>query len=98
MSVPGFGRLLLAPRRRGSRRPDSAVIPRYVVLLPITHTPPAGDTAGNEIPARVRQALGLDDSPSWVIVSEHNIDDGPNTGLAPLPGQLDAFSYCFIPS
>ena len=76
---------------------DPAVRPRYVVLLPITHTPPAGDTLGTEIPARVRQALGLDDAPSWVIVSEHNIDERPNAGLSPLPGLPDTFSYDFIP-
>ena len=67
------------------------------MLLPITHTPPAGDTVGIEIPARVRQALGLDDAPSWVIVSEHNVDEWPNAGLSPLPGQPDSFSYGFIP-
>ena len=76
---------------------DPAVLPRYVVLLPITHTPPAGDTVGIEIPARVRQAIGLDDMPSWVIVSEHNIDEWPNGGLSPLPGQPDVFGYGFIP-
>ena len=67
------------------------------MLLPITHTPPAGDTAGIEIPARVGQALGLDDTPSRVIVSEHNIDEWPNAGLSPLPGQPDTFSYGFVP-
>ncbi len=76
---------------------DPAVLPRYVVLLPITHTPPAGDTVGIEVPARVSQALGLDDAPSWVIVSEHNIDEWPNAGLSPLPSQPDTFSYGFIP-
>ena len=52
---------------------------------------------GIEIPARVRQALGLDDTPSWVIVSEHNIDEWPNAGLSPLPGRPDVLSYGFIP-
>lgn len=52
---------------------------------------------GIEVPARVRNALGLDDAPSWVIVSEHNIDEWPNAGLSPLPGQPDVFSYGFIP-
>lgn len=74
-----------------------AFVPRYVVLLPITHTAPAGDTVGIEIPARVRQAPGLDDAPGWVIVSEHNINEWPDAGLSPLPGLPDAFSYGFIP-
>ena len=76
---------------------DPAVRPRHAVLLPITHTPPTGDTVGIEIPPRVRQALGLDDAPSWVIVSEHNIDEWPNAGLSPLPGLPDTFSHGFIP-
>ena len=93
-----------AGRDQGKARPaclvaatDPAIVPRYVVLLPITHTPPGGDTAGIEIPARVRQALGLDDVPSWAIVSEHNIDEWPNGGLSPLPGRPDTFSHGFIP-
>jgi hypothetical protein len=68
-----------------------------VVILPITHSPPAQGTVGIEIPARVRQALGLDDAPSWVIVSEYNVDEWPNGGLTALPGRPGAFSYGFIP-
>jgi hypothetical protein len=71
--------------------------PRYVVLLPITHTPPSGDTVGVEIPAKVKQSIGLDDAPSWVIVSEHNIDEWPNGGLSAVPGKEAAFAYGFIP-
>lgn len=89
---------------RGKDRPtciiaatDSLVRPRYVVLLPITHTPPAGETVGVEIPPRVKQALGLDDEPSWAIVSEHNIDEWPNGGLSPVPGKSGVFAYGFIP-
>jgi len=76
---------------------DSAASPRFVVILPITHTPPDKDTVGLEIPAKVREALGLDDAPSWVIVSEHNVDEWPNAGLAPVPGRPGVFSYGFIP-
>jgi len=76
---------------------DDPAGPRYVVLLPITHSPPSGDTVGVEIPARVRQALGLDDAPSWVIVSEHNVDEWPNAGLSALPGTPGKFAYGFIP-
>lgn len=93
-----------AGRDQGRDRPtcivaatDSLVRPRYVVLLPITHTPPAGDTVGVEIPPRVKQALGLDDERSWVIVSEHNIDEWPNAGLSPVPGKPSVFAYGFIP-
>ena len=70
--------------------------PRYVVILPITHTPPDKDAVAIEIPANVRRAIGLDDAPGWIVVSEHNVDEWPNTGLAPLPGQPGVFLYAFI--
>ena len=71
--------------------------PRFVVLLPITHSPPDANTIGIEIPAKVKQALGLDELPSWIIVSEYNVDEWPNAGLSPLPGRPGVFSYGFIP-
>jgi hypothetical protein len=91
-------------RDQGKDRPacivaatDSLVLPRYVVLLPMTRTPPTGDTVGIEVPANVKRAIGLDDAPSWVIVSEHNIDEWPNAGLSPLPDRPGVFAYGFIP-
>jgi hypothetical protein len=90
--------------RQGKDRPaclvaatDSTVKPRFVVILPITHAAPSGNTVGIEIPAKVRAAIGLDDEPSWVIVSDHNVDEWPNAGLAPIPGQPGMFSYGFVP-
>jgi hypothetical protein len=76
---------------------DSAANPRFVVLLPITHSPPTGDAVGVAIPSKVRESIGLDDAPSWVIVSEHNVDEWPNAGLSPLPGRPGVFSYGFLP-
>jgi hypothetical protein len=99
-----------AGREQGKDRPaclvaatEPAASPRFVVILPITHTPPDsdtpdGETVGVEIPARVRAALGLDEAPSWVIVREYNVQEWrPNGGLAPLPGRPGVFSYGFIP-
>ncbi|MGH7126016.1 MAG: growth inhibitor PemK [Stellaceae bacterium] len=90
-------------RQQGKDRPaclvaaiDSTVAPRFVVILPITHARPDRNTVGIEIPAKVRKALGLDDGPSWVIVSEHNVD-APNAGLGSLPGRPGVFGYGFIP-
>lgn len=99
-----WSREAAAGRNQGKERPaclvaalDSTANPGFVVILPITHTPPDKGTVGVEIPAKVRQAIGLDDAPSWVIVSDHNIDAWPNGGLAPLPGRPGVFSYGFIP-
>jgi hypothetical protein len=76
---------------------DFVAMPRFVVILPITHMAPTGDTVGIEIPPKVRQALSFDQAPSWVVVSEHNIDAWPNPGLKPIPGRPGVFSYGFIP-
>ena len=93
-----------AGREQGKERPaclvaatDSLARPRFVVLLPITHTPPADATVSIEIPPKVRQALGLDDARCWVVASEHNVDEWPNAGLAPVPGRPRVFSYGFVP-
>jgi hypothetical protein len=64
---------------------DSLTKPRFVVLLPITHSPPDANTIGIEIPAKVKQALGLDELPSWIIVSEYNVDEWPNAACRPSP-------------
>jgi hypothetical protein len=80
-----WSREAAAGRDQGKERPaclvaatDTTVSPRFVVILPITHTRPDRDTVGVEIPAKVRAAIGLDDAPCWVIVSEHNVDEWPN--------------------
>jgi hypothetical protein len=93
-----------AGRDQGKDRPaclvaasDAAIRPRFVVILPITHSPPTSATSGIEIPPKVRQAIGLDNQPCWVIVSEHNIDEWPNAGLQPIPGRPGIFAYGFIP-
>jgi hypothetical protein len=75
---------------------DNTPNPKFVVLVPITHMPPEEGTAAIEIPVSVRQAIGLDDEPAWIVVSEYNIDEWPNAGLAPIPGTLGVYSYGFI--
>lgn len=99
-----WSREAAAGRDHGKDRPaclvaasEPVVRPQYVVILPITHSPPSGDTVGVEIPRRVCEALGLDDARSWVIVSEHNVDEWPNAGLLSIPGRPGAFAYGFVP-
>jgi hypothetical protein len=75
---------------------DRSVKPRYVVILPITHSAPDADTIAVAIPAAVGRTLGLDDATSWVIVSEHNVDEWPNGGLSPVPGDRTRFAYGFV--
>ena len=91
-------------RSQGKDRPacivvasDSSARPQFVVLLPITHSPPRDGDVGIEIPPRVRRAIGLDDEPAWILVSEHNVDEWPSAGVVPLPGKPDTFAYGFLP-
>lgn len=97
-----WSREAAAGRTQGKERPACLIAasdtqPRFVVLLPITHSPPIGDTVAIEIPAKVRQSIGLDDEPGWVVISEYNVDEWPNAGLSPLPGKPDVYSYGFVP-
>lgn len=99
-----WAREAAAGRDQGKERPacviaatDPSVEPRFVVIVPITHTAPTGDTIGIEIPPKVRRAIGLDDAPCWVVVSEYNVDEWPNAGLAPVPGSPGVFAHGFIP-
>jgi hypothetical protein len=91
-------------RAQGKDRPacivvasDSSVRPRFVVLLPITHSPPLDGDVAIEIPARVRSAIGLDAEPAWIIVSEHNVDEWPSPGVTPIPGKPGAYAYGHLP-
>jgi hypothetical protein len=99
-----WSREAAAGRDQGKDRPaclvvagDPATSPRFVVILPITHSPPSGDSVGVEIPPAACASLGLDDARSWVIVSEHNVDEWPNAGLQPVPGKPGVFAYGFVP-
>jgi len=55
---------------------------RIVGVLAVTHTPPDPDHPGSaiELPATVKARLGLDDAPSWIVVSEFNRFTWPESG------------------
>lgn len=46
---------------------------KQVAVAPITHTPPHDPSVAIEIPARVKEHLGLDAERSWVV-QVHNAD------------------------
>ena len=52
-------------------------------VLPITHTPPTCDIVAVEVPAVTKRRLGLDDGPSWIVVSEGNEFRWPGPDLRP---------------
>ncbi len=71
--------------------------PPRVTVAAITHSPPQESAFAVEIPARVKQHLGLDDARSWIILDEVNQFDWPGFDLRPVPGRTDRFAYGFIP-
>lgn len=54
-----------------------------VTVVPVTHVRPAPSTLAIEIPAATKARLGLDDQPSWVIVTEVNRFTWPGYDLKP---------------
>lgn len=54
-----------------------------VIVLPITHTPHDDAESAIEIPAQTKHRLGLDDAPSWVVLTEVNSFYWPGPDLRP---------------
>ena len=67
-----------------------------VTVAPITHSPPDRTVEAIELPARVKQALGLDQERSWIILDEVNEFTWPGYDIRPAPGSA-SFSYGYIP-
>ncbi|MCA0029621.1 type II toxin-antitoxin system PemK/MazF family toxin [Mesorhizobium sp. B263B2A] len=73
-------------------RPCAIVAARQVVegrevvtVVPITHSPPFDSADAVEIPATLKTHLGLDDAPSWIVVTETNDFLWPGPDLRPIP-------------
>ncbi len=68
-----------------------------VMVLPITHRPPARKSDAVEIPAQTKTRLGLDGERSWIVITEANEFTWPGPDLRPVhPGQ-NQFAYGFLP-
>jgi hypothetical protein len=71
---------------------------QIVVVLPITHTPPADPLLALEIPAATKRRLGLDDERSWVVLSEANRFVWPGPDLRPTqPGNAASVAFGQLP-
>jgi hypothetical protein len=55
-----------------------------VLVLPVTHAPPAQPGYAIEIAHAVKRHLGLDDERSWIVVSESNEFTRPGPDLRPI--------------
>jgi hypothetical protein len=86
-------------------RPCAIVAARQIVegrevvtVVPVTHSPPADPFDAVEIPAALKAHLGLDDQPSWVVITETNDFLWPGPDLRPVPGtQPNRFDYGILP-
>jgi len=71
---------------------------QVVSVLPITHSPPSEATPAIELPPQLKTHLGLDDQPSWVLLSEMNDFVWPGPDLRAVPAtNPPEFSYGVIP-
>ncbi len=69
-----------------------------VTVLPVTHTPPSDPRLAVEIPAETKRRLGLDDTPSWVVLTEANRFTWPGPDLQPSkPGDAQSGAYGPLP-
>ncbi len=64
-----------------------------VMVAPITHTPPARDTAAVEVPPKVCEHLRLDGQKSWIITAEVNVFTWPGPDLRPAHGKEFSFGH-----
>ena len=68
-----------------------------VRVVPVTHRPPPDASTALELPPAVKQHLGLDAGPSWVVLDEVNEFEWPGFDLRPIAGSRDRFAYGFLP-
>jgi hypothetical protein len=69
---------------------------KEVLVLPITHSPPANPTDAIEIPTVIKNRLGLDSERSWILITEANEFIWPGPDLRPIPGR-DASTIAYGP-
>lgn len=86
--------VILAIRQNGA--PGEATTD--VMVAPITHRPPAPPDVAIEIPAAVKNHLGLDRDRSWIVATDLNLFTWPGPDLRPVPGrEPSVFAYGFLP-
>ncbi|MBP2295399.1 hypothetical protein [Azospirillum rugosum] len=72
---------------------------RLVYVAPITHTPPDDPANAIELPAKVKQRLGLDAERSWIVTDELNKFVWPGFDLRPVSrSKPDVFAWGFLPT
>ena len=69
-----------------------------VLVLPVTHAPPADPDLAVEIPRATKQRLGLDDERSWIVLTDSNRFVWPGPDLRPkVKGDAASIAYGHLP-
>lgn len=63
-----------------------AISQTHVVALAITHTKPNTPEDAISLPMSVKKHLGLDDMPSWIVLTEANVFAWPGPDIRNIPG------------
>jgi hypothetical protein len=58
-----------------------------VLVVAVTHTPPADSNAAVAFPEDEKRALGLDHGASWIVTAEANAFTWPGPDIRPVPGR-----------
>lgn len=108
--VIGYAYLWADEHRKGLEegrkdRPCAIVAARQVIegrevvtVVPVTHSPPSNPQDAVEIPPALKAHLGLDDMPSWIVVTETNDFLWPGPDLRPINRKTpDRFHYGMLP-
>jgi hypothetical protein len=69
----------------------------FVTVVPITRAPPDDPTLAVQLPARVKRHLKLDQTTSWIVISEVNRFRRPRPDVRPIVDTKDRFSYGYLP-
>jgi hypothetical protein len=71
---------------------------KVVTVVPMTHTPPRDPSLAIEMPQALKAHLGLDDLPSWIVLTETNDFIWPGVDLRPIPGAVPRrFHFGMLP-
>ena len=70
---------------------------QIVTVAAITHSTPYNLDTAIEIPAKVKEHLGLDGERSWIILDDFNQFQWPGYDIRPITGSSDKYTYGFLP-
>lgn len=58
-----------------------------ILVLAVTHSPPARAKDAIALPVSIKRRLKLDDEPAWIVTTEANAFIWPGPDIRPIPGR-----------